>query len=387
MNQEQLPYAVFRQLASEGVTLRGCGHSARGWQPARWSRNETAETSYILPDHHTLSLYIQGGELIRRRQTEGELRSHGAGSLCLMPEDLTTDWLIAGPVELFHLYIPRTLFDRAVVSALDRDPTRVMLPERTFFTDPMLEQVIRLAFLGKDWAEPAESLALSSAGHLLIAHLITSYSEVGRGGLMAKGGLPPRIRRRVEDYIDANLDAPIRISDLAGLAGLSEFHFAHVQGRNRRGSAWLSPASPHGARQAPADGDADAGGRAGAGPRLLQPEPFHRLVPQACRPDAAQVSRRCQLVRRACLTCRGGWQAGEPLVRPTASKANITSSEICDLVFTRRIQRTLPEERHLSRAKTCSSREQHDISLRRTLAARVGRSPPIHARANLRRLS
>jgi len=228
MNQRQLPYAVFRQLASEGVTLCDCGDFGEGLAAARWSRNETAETSYILPNHHTLSLYIQGGELIRRRQTDGELRSHGAGSLCLMPEDLTTNWLIAGPVELFHLYIPRALFDRAVVSALDRDPARVMLPERTFFTDPMLEQVIRLAFLGKDWAEPAESLALSSAGHLLIAHLITAYSEAGRGGLMAKGGLPPRIRKRVEDYIDANLDAPIRISDLAELADLSAFHFARM---------------------------------------------------------------------------------------------------------------------------------------------------------------
>ena len=45
---------------------------------------------------------------------------------------------------------------------------------------------------------------------------------------MAKGGLPPRIRKRVEDYIDTNLDAPIRISDLAELADLSAFHFARM---------------------------------------------------------------------------------------------------------------------------------------------------------------
>jgi AraC family transcriptional regulator len=228
MNQRQLPYGVFRQLSSEGVTLLGCGHFGEGLGAARWSRNETAETRYVLPDHHTLSLYIQGGELIRRRQAEGELHSRGAGSLCLMPEDLTTDWLVAGPIELFHLYIPRTLFDRAVVSTLDRDPARVILPERTFFTDPMLEQVIRLAFLTKDWAERAESLALSSAGHLLIAHLITAYSKADGSGLVVKGGLPPRIRRRVEAYIDANLEAPLRISDLAAFADLSEFHFARM---------------------------------------------------------------------------------------------------------------------------------------------------------------
>ena len=228
MKPQQLPYAVFRQLTGEGVTLRDCGQFGEGLAAARWSRNETAETSYIHPDHHTLSLYIEGGEQIRRRHEKSELRSHGAGSLCLMPEALTTSWLIAGPVDLFHLYIPKTLFDRAVVAALDRDPARVSLPERTFFTDAMIEQVIRLAFLGKDWREPAESLALSHAGHLPIAHLITSYGARGTGGLHAKGGLPPRIRRRVEDYIEANLDAPIRIGDLADVAGLSEFHFARM---------------------------------------------------------------------------------------------------------------------------------------------------------------
>jgi AraC family transcriptional regulator len=228
MPLRQLPYDVFRQLASEGVSLRDCGHFGEGLAAARWTRNETAETSYILPNHHTLSLYVRGGEQIRRRQRGGELHSLGAGSLCLMPEGLTTDWLIAGPIELFHLYIPKLIFDRAIVAALDRDPARVTVSERTFFTDPMVEQVIRLAFLVKDWREPAESLALSCAGHLLIAHLIARYSDVDRHGLVAKGGLPPRLRQRVEDYVDANLSSQIYISDLADLAALSEFHFARM---------------------------------------------------------------------------------------------------------------------------------------------------------------
>ena len=228
MTEPRLPYEVFRQLASEGVTLRNCGDFGEGLAAARWARNETAETSYILPNHHTLSLYVKGGEQIRRRLRHGMLRSRGAGSLCLMPEAMTTDWSIAGPVELFHLYIPRSLFDRIVVAALDRDPARVDLPERTFFTDPTLEQVIRLTFLNTDWREPAESLALSYAGHMLIAQLLSRYAIVDRQGLLAKGGLPPRVRRRVEEYIDANLDAPLRISHLAAVAGLSEFHFARM---------------------------------------------------------------------------------------------------------------------------------------------------------------
>jgi AraC family transcriptional regulator len=228
MPERQLPYDVFQHLAREGVDLRASAHFGEGLAAARWFRNETAETSYILPNHHTLSLYVQGGESIRRRYPGREIQSHGTGSLCLMPEAVTSDWLVAGPIDLFHLYVPRALLHRVISSVVDRDPARISLPERVFFADETVEQAIRLTFLRKDWSEPADSLALSHAGHMLIAHLIGHYSTAGEGGLVAKGGLPPRLLRRISDYVEANLEGSLTISDLAEVAGLSEFHFARM---------------------------------------------------------------------------------------------------------------------------------------------------------------
>lgn len=43
-----------------------------------------------------------------------------------------------------------------------------------------------------------------------------------------RGGLPPRAARRVRDYIDAHLDENVSIEVLAGVAGLSMFHFARA---------------------------------------------------------------------------------------------------------------------------------------------------------------
>jgi AraC family transcriptional regulator len=228
MSERQLPYDVFRQLASEGVTLRQAAHFGEGMAAARWARNETAETSYILPNHHTLSLYVAGGNEIRRRYSDHDLPSRGAGSLCIMPEAVTSDWHVAGPIELFHLYIPRALFDRVAVAALDRDPSHIHLPERIFFADETLEQMIRLTFLQKDWTEPADALALSYAGHMLLAHLLGHYSTVGADGLVVKGGLAPRLRRLVTEHIEANIESALTISALAEVAGLSEFHFARM---------------------------------------------------------------------------------------------------------------------------------------------------------------
>src|SRR5262249_47614142 len=43
-----------------------------------------------------------------------------------------------------------------------------------------------------------------------------------------RGGLPPGVLRRVREYIDAHLDETISIKSLAGVAGLSKFHFARA---------------------------------------------------------------------------------------------------------------------------------------------------------------
>jgi AraC family transcriptional regulator len=43
-----------------------------------------------------------------------------------------------------------------------------------------------------------------------------------------RGGLSPAALRRVQLFVEANLDRPIRIADLAARAGLSAFHFARA---------------------------------------------------------------------------------------------------------------------------------------------------------------
>ncbi|MBX2805074.1 MAG: AraC family transcriptional regulator [Hyphomicrobiales bacterium] len=63
---------------------------------------------------------------------------------------------------------------------------------------------------------------------MLLAHLIGHYSAIGEGDRIARGGLAPHMLRRIEAYIEAHLDAPLRISELAEIAGLSEFHFARM---------------------------------------------------------------------------------------------------------------------------------------------------------------
>jgi len=52
-----------------------------------------------------------------------------------------------------------------------------------------------------------------------------------------RGGIPPRVLRRICDYIDANLEESISLDQLAKLAGFSKYHFA----RNFKQATGLSP--------------------------------------------------------------------------------------------------------------------------------------------------
>lgn len=225
--QVQLPYTVFRQLAREGVPLASSADFGEGMAAARWLRDEVAETRYPDPGHHTLSLYAAGGGGIRRRQGRRELRSRGAGTLCIMPAGETTDWLVSGEVDLFHLYIPRALFERTALQADGRDPATVELPERPFFADPWLERAIRTTFLDMDWDEPADRLALSQSGQRILEHVLRHYTPAGPRAPV-RGGLSPTVRRRVQDYIETHLDRPLVLDELAGVAALSPYHFARM---------------------------------------------------------------------------------------------------------------------------------------------------------------
>ena len=43
-----------------------------------------------------------------------------------------------------------------------------------------------------------------------------------------RGGLPPRVLRRVREYIETNLESPLTLQELATTAGLSASHFARA---------------------------------------------------------------------------------------------------------------------------------------------------------------
>ena len=80
------------------------------------------------------------------------------------------------------------------------------------------------------------------ADHLaatLIAHIDRNYGPGSQRAALDSGDrLPGSALRRIQDTIETRLAEPLRVRDLADIAGLSEFHFLRVFKR-------LTGMSPH----------------------------------------------------------------------------------------------------------------------------------------------
>lgn len=221
-------FTIFDHLHGEGVPLRAAATFGDRISAALWGRHNQTETCYLAPSHHTLSLYLEGGEGIRRKRNGGLIGGGGAGRFCLMPAGLSTDWEVTSSVLMVHLYIPTAALDRAVAEMLGADPDAIALRDQTFFVDPGLENLMRDVLLPLDWDLPADRMAGTQVVQTVLARLIAAHTDRGPRALVARGGLSPAVLRRTIERIAAGLDGPLGLNDLAAAAGLSTFHFARM---------------------------------------------------------------------------------------------------------------------------------------------------------------
>ena len=215
---------VFQALhGSSNARLEHCAELGDGMVAALWNNRHDAQR-YDGPGHHTLSCYLAGGTGTYRRDRPD--RKGSPDKLCVMPAGHDSQWVINGEIRLAHLYFGEAQFAHGCVTLLDREPRELQLRERTFLEDPLqAARFHRLTTL--DWQEPGERVLTSSLTHEMLGHMLLTQVGV-RDGLRLKGGLAAHQRRRLVEFIDAQLAEPLSLGTLAQLCNLSEYHFARM---------------------------------------------------------------------------------------------------------------------------------------------------------------
>ena len=197
---------------------------------ARWCLPRYRIASVWAPDH-VLGYRASGSAAVTRRCGGAELRKVPAvGSVTFSPGDLPAEWSCDAPTEAIHVYIADTALRRFAEQDIDAGHTP-RIRDFLAIADPWLAGYFQL--LDSECAlYRGDALFLEQTEHLLVRHLVRHYSNAAaaaaRAARVRVAPLQRSLARRIEAYIDANLDADVSLQALAGLAHMSVDHFVRA---------------------------------------------------------------------------------------------------------------------------------------------------------------
>lgn len=221
-----MTYRAISQLLKHHAVLHDSILLASGLQLAAWS-NRHAEVD-IVHDHPVLSLYIRGGRDTLYKSPGGWRGGGAPGRFCLLPQDWPSSWDIRGDLQFVHLYYRAEHLHAIAEQIWDKSPGSIRLNEQVFADDARIAALFRHFLLGADWHDSANHLQISASATLLLQHLVRHYSNVGWDVPAVRGRLDTARLRRLQEWVEAHLDTPLTLADLARQACLSEYHFARL---------------------------------------------------------------------------------------------------------------------------------------------------------------
>lgn len=162
----------------------------------------------------------------RLRGRQGHL---GTGSLTILPAGAASTWHLdrQGEVRHLHLYLPPALVHRVAAEA-GVNPDTVELVDAIGTRDPQIEAIALslLAELRSDGL--GGKIYIESLANLLVVHLLRHHSSVKQPAPPREAGLARTTLRIVTTYIEDHLAEDLSLSDIAAVASLSPYHFAHL---------------------------------------------------------------------------------------------------------------------------------------------------------------
>ena len=191
-----------------------------------WQNNQDRVS--VCSNHHTLSMYIQGGYHSYQKTAQGWHNGGGPDHMCLMPQNFESTWDLRDPLTFVHLYYTEEHLQRVAEQVWDREPSQIILNPQSFVADLQIAMIYRHFLLNGAWQNRENHLQMSTATTLLLNHLIKNYSHTEWQAPEVKGGLSPYTLKQLLEWIDQHIQQSLTLSDLAEQTQLSEYHFAHM---------------------------------------------------------------------------------------------------------------------------------------------------------------
>lgn len=180
-------------------------------------------------DEHTVCLSLVNRPIrasqIRENKTYSGLYTKGDISITPAEIPFFAQW--DSDNHLLKIRLTSRFIQQVARESLEMRSDRVEFLSIAQIRDPQIEAIGWLLLTELKQEQAGSKLYIESLANVLAVHLIRQYGTARPQPVLYEGGLAQRQLLQVLDYIDAHLHQEIKLTDLATLLGMSQFHFSH----------------------------------------------------------------------------------------------------------------------------------------------------------------
>ncbi len=201
-----------------------------GWRSlyASMQREAPYAAAYAGVPDHLVILHLDGPVTVSRVLGKSwASRVIPPGGLFMLPGGIDFGVRLGGDLSTVHIYVRRAIVEEVAADLSCSDTGSIDLVPRLGARDPLIERLaleVRDALTDPD---PNMPIYIDYLTRAIAARLVRAHSTQSAPRTEARVGTLTRIQLdRAIDYMEANLDKPLALSDVAHAAGLSGTHFA-----------------------------------------------------------------------------------------------------------------------------------------------------------------
>lgn len=180
-------------------------------------------------DEHVICLSL-APRPVRLLQIQGDKSYTGLyrkGDICITPAKAPFFAQWESDDRLLQIRISSCSIQQVARETLKINPDQLEVLPKFHTRDPHLEAIAMMLLTELQQDNLGTKLYIDSLTNILTVHLLRHYSASKPSLSVYKGGLSQHQLVQVLEYINNHLDRDIKLTDLAALLDMSQFHFSH----------------------------------------------------------------------------------------------------------------------------------------------------------------
>ena len=180
------------------------------------------------PSEHTICLCLAARpfQLVQVRDNQIHRGLHGKGDITITPAGLSSLEQWEGEDYYLRIRIAAAFLNQVATEALDLDADQISIVSECKTRDLHIEHIGMTLLSELNHGQQGSNLYVESLSNVLAVHLLRQYSTRVSSEHLYTGGLTEQQLRQVIDYVDAYLGQEVKLSELARLLDMSQFHFS-----------------------------------------------------------------------------------------------------------------------------------------------------------------